>query len=93
MLINIYESKLYIFSHNEELNKYVKNDNSCISYKVSLLKYLDQNKYYYKFLNHNNYQNIKPFNIYSLLLNEVNKNNTESNEMINLENNFNSMNI
>jgi hypothetical protein len=93
MLINIYESKLYIFSHNEELNKYVKNDNSCISYKVSLLKYLDQNKYYYKFLDQYNYQNIKPFNIYGLLLNEVNKNYTESNDMINLENNFNSMNI
>ena len=86
MLINIQNSKLYIFKHDNEIEKFIKNDGAAISYKSSILKYLDNKKYYYKFINETNFDKIEPFDYYKILLKEVNNEFDELFINISLEN-------
>lgn len=93
MLINIQNSKLYIFKHDNEFDKFIKNDGSAISYKSAILKYLDNKKYYYQFINETNLDKIKPFDYYKILLNEVNNDFNELFSVVNLENELKMLNV
>ena len=75
IICHIEQKRLYIFQHNEELEKFIKEDGAAIHYKSSIFTYLRNNNMYYEFaekeklknFKNNEIRQIKSFDIYQYL--------------------------
>ena len=49
-IIHFMHRRIYLFTHTDKLEKYIKSDGATIRYKASLFTYLKKNpKFYYEF--------------------------------------------